>query len=136
MVMDEVVKKTIVGELDERWDSVDDVINFITTELEKEQAAYHTISHLSSTPDSEQTLYLKDMKPGMKVSPSMTLHDILGRGGFGRVFKVWHDMQKQYLAIKIFEKDRIPSLVQFSNNSLLDDFVHPLWQILSYLARQ
>ena len=35
----------------------------------------------------------------------MTLHDILGRGGFGRVFKVWHDMQKQYLAIKIFEKD-------------------------------
>ena len=103
--MDEVVKKTIVGDLDERWDSIDDVINFITTELEKEQAASHTISHLSSTPDAEQTLYLKDMKPGMKVSPSMTLHDILGRGGFGRVFKVWHDMQKQYLAIKIFEKD-------------------------------
>ena len=45
------------------------------------------------------------MKPGVKVTPSMTLHDILGRGGFGRVFKLWHDMQKQYLAIKIFERD-------------------------------
>ena len=45
------------------------------------------------------------MKPGVKVTPSLTLHEILGKGGFGRVFKVWHDMQKQYLAIKIFERD-------------------------------
>lgn len=104
--MDEVVKHTIVGDPEERWQEADELIEFINDSLEEEQKKSIQSVHISTgAKPEEKTWYLKDMKPGVKVTPSMTLHEILGRGGFGRVFKVWHDMQKQYLAIKIFERD-------------------------------
>lgn len=100
--MDEIVKHTIVGDVDKRWQTVDEMIKTIVEATEKEKTKSST--HKTQT-HSEKVLYLKDVKPGMKVSPSMTLHDVLGKGGFGKVFKVWHDIQKQYLAIKVFERD-------------------------------
>ena len=104
--MDEVVKKTIVGNPEDRWQEADEFINFINASMEEEHNK--TIKkNDASTGGTQQkkTWYLKDMKPGVKVSSSMTLHEMLGKGGFGRVFKVWHDIQKRYLAIKIFERD-------------------------------
>ncbi len=103
--MDDVVKNTIVGDPTKRWQTADEFIDFITNAMDEELKTASKSAKSTTSKDPDQKLYLKDMKPGMKVSPSMTLHDILGRGGFGRVFKVWHDMQKQYLAIKIFERD-------------------------------
>lgn len=101
--MDEVVKNTIVADSSKRWQDTDEFIKFINEAIEDEQRK--TVSqHTTITPEPNKA-YLKDMKPGVKVTPSMTLHEVLGKGGFGRVFKVWHDMQKQYLAIKIFERD-------------------------------
>lgn len=104
--MDEVVKHTIVADIEERWQNADEFIEFVNNSMEEEQKKTIQTIHATSGENSEQKVwYLKDMKPGVRVTPSMTLHEILGRGGFGRVFKVWHDMQKQYLAIKIFERD-------------------------------
>lgn len=102
--MDEVAKKTIVADLAERWQTADEMIKFISDSIgdEKKKA---TDNSGQANGEQEKVFYLKDMKPGTKVTPSMTLHEVLGRGGFGRVFKVWHDMQKQFLAIKIFERD-------------------------------
>jgi serine/threonine protein kinase len=101
--VDEVVKHTIVADVTKRWQSIDEFIDFIKNALEEEVKTKAQTA--GNTQGGQVTLYLKDMKPGMKVSPSMTLHEVLGRGGFGRVFKVWHDMQNRYLAIKIFERD-------------------------------
>lgn len=106
--MDEVVKNTIVADPYKRWQEADELIDFINKSMEEEQKKTIEEKHTQSggtTTNQPKVAYLKDMKPGVKVTPSMTLHEILGRGGFGRVFKVWHDMQKQYLAIKIFERD-------------------------------
>ncbi len=103
--MDEFVQKTMVVDADKRWQTAEEVLDFLNAAIDEEVHKTIANSHTTSPEHAEKTLYLKDMKPGMKVSPSMTLHEILGRGGFGRVFKVWHDMQKQFLAIKIFEKD-------------------------------
>lgn len=104
--MDEVVKHTIVENPDERWQDADEFINYINNSIEDQKTARQTSKTATGgNAGQEKTWFLKDMKPGVKVTPSMTLHEILGRGGFGRVFKVWHDMQKQYLAIKIFERD-------------------------------
>jgi serine/threonine protein kinase len=106
--MDEVVKHTIVADPFKRWQEADEFIEFINNSMEEEQKKTIEAQNANSagnTTSQTKVAYLKDMKPGVKVTPSMTLHEILGRGGFGRVFKVWHDMQKQYLAIKIFERD-------------------------------
>lgn len=146
--MDEVAKNTIVANPEKRWQTADEFIEFITEAMKDEQQTASKHGKQSTTADPGQKLYLKDMKPGMKVSPSMTLHDILGRGGFGRVFKVWHDMQKQYLAIKIFERDASidnalnefnalkelhhPNIVEFKHNdrTVPGDLFYTLMELL------
>ena len=94
--VDEVARRTIVADLDKRCQDISEIIEFI----EKE-----TSNHRQENTENSQTLSLKDLKPGMKVTSSMTLHELLGKGGFGRVFKVWHDISREYFAIKIFERD-------------------------------
>lgn len=146
--MDEVAKNTIVAEPTNRWQTADEFIDFITEAMEEELKTASQNGKQTTPADPGQKLYLKDMKPGMKVSPSMTLHDILGRGGFGRVFKVWHDMQKQYLAIKIFERDASidnalnefnalkelhhPNIVEFKHNdrTVPGDLFYTLMELL------
>ncbi len=146
--MDEVAKNTIVAEPTNRWQTADEFIDFISEAMEEELKTASQNGKQTTPPDPGQKLYLKDMKPGMKVSPSMTLHDILGRGGFGRVFKVWHDMQKQYLAIKIFERDASidnalnefnalkelhhPNIVEFKHNdrTVPGDLFYTLMELL------
>lgn len=105
--MDEVVRNTIVKDPAERWGEADEFINFVTKAMEEEQkkTLQRSSAPSSSTTADNKTYYLKDMKPGLKVSQSLTLHEILGKGGFGRVFKAYHDMAKTYYAIKIFERD-------------------------------
>lgn len=103
--MDEVVKNTIVADPEKRWQDASEMIDFINNAIADEEKETIATIHQTQGNGSNKVAYLKDMKPGVKVTPSMTLHEVLGRGGFGRVFKVWHDMQKQYLAIKIFERD-------------------------------
>lgn len=103
--VDEIAKKTIVANPEERWQTAEEFITFIKQSLESQAGRETTTTSTTSTSQSQKVYFLKDMKPGLKVTPSMTLHEELGKGGFGRVFKVWHDMQKQFMAIKIFERD-------------------------------
>lgn len=104
--MNEVVKNTIVGENGKRWQTAKEFIDFVTKAIEEEhKKTLASNQKPNSNASANEVLYLKDFKPGMNVSPSLTLHEELGKGGFGRVFKVWHDMQKEYFAIKIFERD-------------------------------
>ena len=103
--IDEIAKNTIVANPEDRWQTADEFITFIRQSLETDAGRVVSPSTSSESPQQQKVYYLKDMKPGLKVSPSMTLHEELGKGGFGRVFKVWHDIQKQFMAIKIFEKD-------------------------------
>ncbi len=123
--MDEVVKHTIVTDLNERWQDADEFITFINA-LKLEPAPSNPID-----PVSRPISYLK---PGMKVSPSLTLYEELGKGGFGRVFKVLHDIENQFLAIKIFEKNASINHV-ISEYKALQDLNHPNIVELKYVDR-
>lgn len=106
--MDEVARNTIVENQENRWQTADELIDFITKAVEEEVKTQQSSAQSptsSSTSSGEKIYYLKDMKPGMNVTSSMTLHDMLGKGGFARVFKVWHNMYGKHMAIKIFERD-------------------------------
>lgn len=105
--MDEVAKKTIVADSFQRWQTADEMIDFICQALDEERQtkqATSTSTKTTANTGEEKIYYLKDMKPGVNVTPAMTLHDSLGKGGFGMVFRVWHSMYNKYMAIKLFER--------------------------------
>lgn len=102
--MDEVVKHTIVADPYQRWQESDELIDFIDNAIKQEQTSSSAVAKTSKN-DGEKVWYLKDMIPGLDIGSSITLHEMLGKGGFARVFKAWHKLQSQFFAVKIFDRD-------------------------------
>ncbi len=98
--LDEVIKHTVVEDLQERWNA-DELIKFITDELYRT-----TDGGKSNEGDSAQQkeVRLKDLKPGDKITPSLVLYEELGAGAFGRVFKAKNTLVDRFFAVKLFER--------------------------------
>jgi serine/threonine protein kinase len=91
---DEVVKHTVNLDQNKRWQTADEMIDFIESHLQKQ-----------SEPTKTTTIYLKDLKPGDNLTHELVLYEELGKGGFGRVFKAKHLIQNKFYAVKVFDKD-------------------------------
>lgn len=102
---DELVQKTVVVDIDKRFASAEEMIEFINLNLKP--AAQESIrKKQSESPISDQTQKkVEDLKLGDQVTPDIVLYELLGKGGFGRVFKARHNVRGMYYAIKIFDRN-------------------------------
>lgn len=119
--VDEFVKNTIVLDPEQRWQSAEEIVNYLTARLNETE---HSNVVPANTTTTAKQINLKDLKPGDKVTPELTLYEELGKGGFGRVFKAHHGIQNKYYAIKLFDRD---TSVQETINEFkaLEDISHP-----------
>jgi len=94
--LDELCANTILFDDASRWDTIEELENFLKYQLSSSQV-----------PDPAQHVYqsaFADLKPGSRIG-DFTLYNQLGKaGGFSRVFKAKHNLQSKVFAIKIFNE--------------------------------
>lgn len=131
--VDTLIKKSVVEDPDKRWESAQAMIDFIEDNMKPKQATIKaptvkaTTTKSVSVPSSTKKVFLKDLKPGDKVTNDLVLYSELGKGGFGRVFKAKHIVNDTYHAIKLFEvgssveesKSEFEALTQLSHNNIV-----------------
>jgi serine/threonine protein kinase len=99
--VDELCQRTIVLDSSERWANIDEIRQFI---FEKGLA---TKFSNGSQPDTNTSL--DDLKPTDMITNDITLGELLGEGGFSKVFKAKHSMMPgKVLAAKIFKEGISP----------------------------
>ena len=106
--VDEIIRHTVVEDVESRWQTADDMIEFLA------HNAFKTEYHPG---DEAPQLNLKDMKPGDKITSALVLYQELGHGAFGRVFKAKNTIVNKDYAVKIF--DRNASAIEDTKNEFL-----------------
>ncbi len=101
--LDEIVKHTIVADMDKRWNDINKVVAAIKQGIISSANANGGVAVVRDHSDGE--INLADLKPGISVTPELILYDELGHGAFGRVFKAKHTLQNKFYALKIFDRD-------------------------------
>lgn len=101
--LDEIVKHTIVADMDSRWNDINKVTAAIQQGIVSSAASNGGVAVVDN--HSEDEINLADLKPGDSVTPELILYEELGHGAFGRVFKAKHTLQNKFYAMKIFDRD-------------------------------
>lgn len=103
--VDTLVSKAVVDSPDKRWASAREFLDFLKEHLapagpERGHQDLQSVCLPAST-----VVYLKDLKPGDRISNDLVLYDEIGHGTFGRVFKAKHVFNEKYFAVKLFDRD-------------------------------
>ena len=101
--LDEIVKHTIVADMDNRWNDVNKIIAAIQQGIISSSVVSGGVTVVKDDGDGE--INLADLKPGDAVTSELILYEELGHGAFGRVFKAKHTLQNKFYAMKIFDRD-------------------------------
>lgn len=101
--LDEIVKHTIVADMDIRWNDINKVVAAIQQGVISSSASNGGVTVVNDHTEGE--INLADLKPGDSVTSELILYEELGHGAFGRVFKAKHTLQNKFYAMKIFDRD-------------------------------
>lgn len=108
--LDELCMNTILWDDTQRWDSIEELDNFLKYQI--------STSHVATTQQTTQIVY-EELKPGLRIG-DFTLYNQLGKGGFSIVFKAKHNIQSKDYAIKIFNESISVQTVIDEYNALAD----------------
>jgi len=97
--LDELCGHTILTDDEARWGTLDEFEAFIETAMEEGS------SSAAAAPTAEQgVIDSYDLEEGDRIGNDYIIHKILGTGGYSRVFKVKHNIQGNYFALKLFNE--------------------------------
>lgn len=110
--LDELSLKTILTDDLKRLDSIEQVEKFIEDALKENDSEVPSKGTTRTTTAQSTDIY--ELKVGDKIG-DYVIHQILGKGGYSRVFKVKHQLQGKYYALKLFHES-------VNANSVIDEY--------------
>lgn len=110
--LDELSLKTILTDDLKRLDSIEQVEKFIKDALKENDSEVPSKRATRTTTTQSTDIY--ELKVGDKIG-DYVIHQILGKGGYSRVFKVKHQLQGKYYALKLFHES-------VNANSVIDEY--------------
>ncbi|UZS00095.1 methylation-associated defense system protein kinase MAD6 [Chondrinema litorale] len=115
--LDELCLKTVLTDEMKRIDSIEELENFINDSIKESQ----TEQQPSKTTPSKapQQTEAPDLKEGDRVG-EYVIHEILGQGGYSKVFKVKHSIQGKYYTMKLFHESVNVQSVSDEYNALIN----------------
>ncbi len=126
--LDELSLKTILTDDLKRLDSIEQVEKFIEDALKENDSEIPSKRTIESTTVLSSNTY--DLKEGDRLGIYI-IHQVLGKGGYSRVFKVKHRLQDKYFTLKLFHESVNASSVIDEYNALKelnhDNIVKFVW---------
>jgi len=110
--LDELCNKTILTDDLKRIDSIETLEQFIDTAIKEKETDTPEIKLITAA--KTPIIDTNDLKEGDRLGVYI-IHQILGKGGYSRVFKVKHRLQDKYFALKLFHES-------VNANSVIDEY--------------
>lgn len=122
--LDQLCCNTILIDDLKRIESIEEVEKFIEDAI-KENNSENTSKRITKI-SATQSMDIDDLKVGDKIGDYI-IHQILGKGGYSRVFKVKHQLQGKYYALKLFHEsvnansviDEYSALIELNHNNIV-----------------
>ncbi len=110
--LDDVCRKTILTDDQQRLQTVEELQELISSALESKS---DTSPEPKPNPVPVTTTTFDELKEGDTIDNSYIIHHLLGKGGYSKVFKVKHRIQDKFFTMKLFNES-----VNF--NSVKDEY--------------
>jgi len=99
--LDELCLKTVLTDELKRIDDIEELENFINEAIKESQTEPQPTKTIPAKAPQQQEAH--DLKEGDRVG-AYVIHEILGKGGYSKVFKVKHSLQDKYFTMKLFHE--------------------------------
>lgn len=103
MWVDEMVANMVVLDVDKRWQGMEEVLDFLESNLATSQAAEQTSADTPPPQNKDRSQRNGDIYAGL-VADGYLFIEKIGEGGYSQVWRVRHNIQGQEYAMKVFNE--------------------------------